>query len=463
MAKKTVGSEVGKLPSEGEPENQEELQGLPQEGPQVKLQPRTELENLLMGYPSSEGYYANLHLGDPLKKGGIYLTNIDNLEVIEDYTNCVKEIAINELSEKGKNTAGDYWFRIRQRGQRGFIKDTYICSLPDLRSGTMPIPPPDKMAVDLNAIKETINSVREIIGESKPQDISKIISEAVQSGINIVKSVQQSPQPQSNNSEIVSAINTLVEAIGKKEENATNKLLEKLIDKLDTKPENKSLIEQISDIRALSEVISPSGEKPSLVIKVFEILAPKLPDIFGHIRGTFSDIKDIMTLKKGLSPQSQKRGILSQSDSVPLPLKTKIKENLNNAQETTGMPIDNSLISTIQKAINNNDEGFYTTLKELLNLQDPRVIPQLLSGELSINTFLMLVSAQGLDVMNDKTKAYLEGFINWCKASMVIVACPVCKEEYEYPSMKEWDVETDKTCGDCGVELKVKEERELVY
>ena len=458
------------------------------------------LKKILSTFPSSEGYYGKLY--KMLPSGKMEMKHhFMALEELND-----PEIEVAELSKERNWGSGDYKLRVFKQGEAGCQKSlTMRIDVPTVDSSgkeTSSLPPQQSLTEKLTELSGIISTVKDILPKNEPTDtrmLSQVLSDTFKSGVQVVKEAMSDSKGGNGKSSVVEIITALKDlgVIGK-EEKKTNEveLVEKVLKNLKdmgalktTEPkdtlselielrksglikmageEKDDTLSSVEKIKSLIEVIgpllNPSGEKATF----WNTLAPHIPKFIENLASPFRDYIELRKIElqqrmgKPLPPPQIRRPLVA-----PVPQSTQAEgspqEDIPIQEQVSNV---HPIVAEITAAVASNDQSYFPKLQELIILFiGPHVIPALVSGTVSVDTFLSLVSSSAYgDIFNlPESKVYLEAFIEWSKNQSpsqeavvagngsIPVKCEKCGEEFDV-LLEEWKMD-DKVC-DCGGNLK---------
>lgn len=454
------------------------------------------LRKIISSFPSSEGFYGKLYkiLSSGKEEMKHHFTALEEL--------LDPEIEVAELAKERKWGSGSYRLRIFKHGEQGLQRSLTMNVDVEDRSGkevsSSVLPPQQSLTEKLTELSGIISTVKDILPKSEPTDnrrMGEVLAETFKSGVEAVKGAGGGGG--NGRSTVVELVTVLKElgVIGKEEKKVNEvELVEKVLKNLkdmgvlktgepkDTLSELIKLREtgliklageekddtlsSVEKIKTLIEIITPlanpTGEKASF----WNTLAPHIPRFIENLASPFRDYIELRKLElqqrmgKPLSPQIRRPMV------APLPP----PQTESPSQEEVPLQEQRSnvhpIIAEITAAVASNNQAYFPKLQELIILFiGPHVIPALISGTVSVDTFLSLVSSSAYgDIFNlPESKAYLESFIEWSKGQtpsqetavagngLVSVKCDKCGEEFDVPP-EEWKMD-NKVC-DCGGTLK---------
>jgi len=461
----------------------------------------TALKKIISTFPSSEGYYGKLY--KMLPSGKMEMKHhFMALEELND-----PEIEVAELAKERRWGSGDYKLRVFKQGEAGCQKGlTMRIDVPvEDASGkeiSSNFPPQQTLAEKLTELSGVIATVKDILPRSEPTDnrrMGEVLAETFKSGVDAVKGAAADKQGGNGRSTIIELVTVMKELglIGKEEKKVNEvELVEKILKNLkdmgalktteprdtlsdliklretgliklagEDKEDPLSSLEKIkSMIEIFTPLINPTGEKASF----WNTLAPHIPRFIENLASPFRDYIELRKIElqqrigKPLSPQIRRPMVAP----VPLPPQTEgsPQEDIPIQEQR---PNVHPIVAEIMGAVASNNQIYFPKLQELIILFiGPHVIPALVSGTVSVDTFLSLVSSSAYgDIFNmPESKTYLEVFIEWVKNQapsqeavvagngFVPVKCEKCGDELDV-ALEDWKTD-DKICDECGGNLK---------
>jgi len=461
------------------------------------------LRKIVSSFPSSEGFYGKLYkiLSSGKEEMKHHFTALEEL--------LDPEIEVAELAKERKWGSGSYRLRIFKHGEQGLQRSlTMNVDVEDRSGKEVPLsanPPQQTLAEKLTELSGVIATVKEILPRSEPTDnrrMGEVLAETFKSGVEAVKGAVADKQGGNGRSTVVELVTVLKELgiIGKEEKKVNEvELVEKILKNMkdmgvlktseprdtlsdliklretgliklagEDKEDPLSSLEKIkSMIEIFTPLINPSGEKASF----WNTLAPHIPRFIENLASPFRDYIELRKIElqqrigKPLPSPQIRRPLVA-----PVPTPPTRESSLEEALPPEERPNVHPIVAEIMGAVASNNQNYFPKLQELIILFiGPHVIPALISGTVSVDTFLSLVSSSAYgDIFNmPESKVYLETFIEWSKKPVegmvsseseivagdgfVSVKCDKCEEEFDVPP-EEWKID-NKVC-DCGGNLK---------
>lgn len=474
------------------------------------------LNKLVSSFASSEGFYGKLYRKTPF--GKLEFKYI--LDTLEEISDAELEI-LNLIKEKGWKD-GDYVLRIFKRGHPD-CKKTLSWTInvdPETNTsngsnGNKDISLEQKLS-EISNIMSMLNNIRGNDNVPSQEHLAKIISDTFKNGVETVKTSKDSESIEKtfsffknlglikDNSDdqgsLLKTITVLKELglIGKQEKKDDfwtefSKLKE--LGLIQTSNENKedtfSQIEKVKNLMSLMGEFAGTAEKPTLGVKLVEIVGPQLPQIIQNISSTVNNIAEFSKMKmmQKMNVSTQKK-IQYQNHPERKPEKspesTLSNDSLdpyNNNDELNISEIDkqpsassetniyneaqshqslerntpmNPLVREIYDAVQQDNQEYYPRLKELiyLYLGGDNALNQIIDNQVTIAGFLDSVSKflNESFFIDQKTQDYFRGFMLWyteeITKNMISAKCDSCGEVYDYESSESFDNDS-KIC-ECG-------------
>lgn len=449
---------------------------------------KTDFLNTLL--KPKNGTYYKIYKVKPLQTGctqPILMTDITGI----DLDGCDDiEVYIRDLAKSGDWGPGEYLIR-------EFCKKDGRTELKGMGTKiNITYPQSPKRLDNNNDLKGTtgLSEAVSILREAKdllnpPQDsvsMGKVIADTFRAGIEVMKESIQKPDSSKNS--ILETLAVLKElGLGYGERKDKSQSPEELIvllktmglfkdDKPDVFSEIKKLrdlgiiklsseekvedpINSISKVLELIKTISPlvgSGDQTtSPSIELIRILGPQMPGIIENITGTINQVAEISKMKI-----SARMGVRPHEMAKPPEKMVEKIENIGEViqQRTIEMPkARNPLIEELLRAVNDNDQEFFTRLQELMTIYiNQNIIDTLVDGSVSIDIFLSSLSqiTKEPELRSEKVKTYLQSFLDWHQAGNVIAECQNCHEEFVYDGEQAFD-DDNKLCS-CGGTLQLQ-------
>lgn len=457
-----------------------------------------ELTRILGAFPSSEGYYGKLYRKNHSGKLE-FKYFIDHLEEIED-----PELEVANLIREKRWKGGEYYIRIMKKNTPGIVKSVSWNIGSDDESGFIGS---DTTTDNLQNMKEVISAVKEITGDSGSRTDEKTMADIFKSGIEVVKDMFPKQSEQNKETDLIKTIElfkslgllknpseddnlklfTLMKEMYKpKEEDFWAKLIQMKelgIIKFGADTEDKDkddTFSSIEKITSLIELMKPlmgiSGEtsKPSIGLKLVEILGPQVPKIVENITSAVGKIADVSKMKL-----SSHLGVTDSPQLRPSPIpvnlphtlpyggeqpelypEEQIQEQINTI--STGEKLMNPLVKEIYTAVQTNNHDFFPKLKELITMYvGPHIFEVIISKQITIDSFLHSLHSmlQANFLLEENTKKYFESFLSWMVGNSISAKCDACGEIFDFETEEMFNQDS-KIC-ECGGAL-VKIETQIV-
>jgi hypothetical protein len=468
-------------------------------------EPDPEMERILSSFPAAEGYYGKLY-----RKGATgkpeFMWFIDHLEQMDD-----PELEIASLIREKGWRGGEYIVKVVNKNKKGAVQKLvtfYIGS-----SEQMPVPVPvqtsENPVSNLQGVKETISTVREIIGENKSSpDFSKQLADILKVGVETAKDLTKGTE---NQNSIIQLLTTLKQMgiLGTGDQEKESTLMKTLLpilaeavkpktdddfwvklermkelgvisfgEKRNDLLESVDKLKDLLDISASLQGIGGGSDKNSIILKVIDLLVPQVPKLVENITGSINKIAEVSKMK-----------LASRLEPVTLPLSAPLPssstkeptESVEPAEPSMKIPAGvsaeppkieekpmNPVIKQIYDAIQVNDISFYPKLKEIMTLFiGAHVIDSLADNEITCDTFVnqlnMMLNQPFF--LEENSRLYLSNFISWYKnerdKGIIIARCNSCKEEVEFDTLDDF-LKDSKECENCGGTLEKIEKEEVI-
>jgi hypothetical protein len=451
------------------------------------------LRKILSAFPSSEGYYGKLYKTLPSGKQEMkYVFNA--LEEITD-----PEVSVAELAKERRWGSGDYQFRVYKHGAGGCQKSVRLSiGVDEEPFQTFPNPPQETLTNKLKELSDIVSTAREILPktEANSEKMGQTLADTFKSGVDVVKEAlgPQLSNSQDNVVKVIGALKDLgifqkpepVKTVSETEivERTIKNLkemgvlvspksgddsLDKLIKLRETgliklagedKDDALSLAGKLKPIIELVTSLGLGGGGPERAT-FWTTIAPHIPSFIEKLATPF---REYVELRKIELQQGMRRvgGYVPVARgpvrSIEKPVVTGGEVPLERKEEVPPQQI-HPIAAEILNAIQLRDCNYFPRLKEILVLFiGPHVPDTLVTGQVSIDTFMSMVSAApfGQPFNTLEAKIYLQDFVSWMKEQegviggngLVVAKCNKCSHEFEF-TKEEWEQEKDKSCDDC--------------
>ena len=463
------------------------------------------LKKILSAFPSSEGYYGKLY--KILSSGKAEMKYVfDALEEVSD-----PEVVVAELAKERRWGSGDYKLRVFKHGLAGVQKSVTLSigvdesSVPGQQSN-LNLQPQESLTDKLRELSDIVSTAREILPRNEAgtsEKMGQTLAETFKSGVDVVKEalgpqlsqlsnsqdnvvkvigalkdlgIFQRPEPAKTVSEtdiIERTIKNLKEMGVLVSPKSGDDSLERLIKLRETgliklagedKEDALSLAGKLKPIIELVTSLGLGGGSPERAT-FWTTVAPHIPTFIEKLATPF---REYLELRKLELQQGMRRvgGYIPAANRGPVrPIGPQVKPGLMGEEIPPGQKEEvppqqiHPITAEILNAIQSRDRNYFPRLKEILVLFiGPHVPGALVTGQVSIDTFMSLVSSSpfGQPFNTLEAKIYLQDFVSWMKEleevvrgnGLVVAKCNKCSHEFEFSKL-EWEEEDDKSCDDC--------------
>lgn len=447
------------------------------------------IDNLISSIPNKEGYYIKLY--KELSPGQFELKmRIDDYEHWTDLENEVMNIVkSNTISNPMKWGSGKYKIMVFKEGKSGFQRKPCVFNIDASEKSFIEH---DGVRNKLQEVGEFMKQVKEVLpsNPSGNEDVGKNLTEMLKAGIEIARAATPNVSSQEQSLEktilllknlglikapekeqdMITIVTTLKDLYKPKEEDFWAKLIQmkelgiiKFGSETVEKDDTFSSIEKITGlIELMKPLMGIAGEtsKPSIAVKLIEVLGPQVPKIVENITTAVGKIADVSKMKLSshmgvtASPQLRPSPIPVEA---PHSIKQPIQDNISAGEKSM-----NPIVKDIYAAVQSDNHEFFPKLKELMaTYVGPHIFEVLISKQITIDSFLQSLNSmlQTDFLLEENTKKYFETFLSWMVGNTITAKCDACGEIFDFET-EEMFKQDSKIC-DCGGAL-MKIETQLV-
>ncbi len=436
---------------------------------------------LLSRCPCTEGYYFKLYRVEPNGRRS-FLQDIKNYETWQDIETEIHKIV--EANPWGlESRTGEYQIFIYQQGKPGMAKGvtplTFNFSFPQAAQAAPPTPTIDYPGM-IKAVGELAANLQNIPGfkaREGSNDTAKIMGEAFSAGIDVMKNAMPA---QSGPSSTDRLLERLLEKLDSKtkEKNALEDLAEKmLLAKLSEQPEKFDPIAKMNELKELAALVFPGAgpaEPPSALNKIIETVGPAIPGLIDRIVKPIDNLISFQREKLAYMHNAPNRG------PVPPPAREELKQPVSPSsagelappsrqaqpisvteEEDVNFGAAMSFLKKLKKMIEVGDKNFQNVLDGLRFAFGSEVVDQYADGAITRES--LMDTLKKFDRFFDSGQAddYINAFFDWADAELkpLMYVCPGCGAEEELTAA---EFNEDSHCGGCGEQLKPKSESAAV-
>jgi hypothetical protein len=476
-AREAAEKRLEELQSSGQILDPEKLNS---ENPDQIPSPDSQAKKAFSSFLSSEGYYAIIYKIKP--DGGWELKDykIDACEAIPDGS---VELEVSRIVKEKGWGSGRYIIQVHQKGGKGFKWTKWI---------TIAEPTPIEKAQDaaynqaipiqrssIGELRETIQTMKEMLPPPTP---AKDIIDAIEKGRSWA-----TPSPSGGNGQdsqisvILQIVSAVKDLFPKAQPADVDTIIEKVVarltplqpkedffqslikyqeamNKLNPPEKREREIDSIKKVTDIVQAIRPltgggAGEPPSWG----QLLLEHGSKLIEPIISTFKEFAEA----KKMEMQLRMENIRNPSALVP--------NQPNPKPEIGGPKLMHPFVVRTLKAVNENDESYFESLRQRIYAMGPHFIEGLVTGELTSDFAIEIANeVYGLPVDNEKVKPYFDKFVQWLRGGTVksvpeikgniLAQCKSCHQEYDFKDMDEW-MRDNKVCEDCQGELELAKEQ----
>ncbi|MDA8156260.1 MAG: hypothetical protein M0Z52_07390 [Actinomycetota bacterium] len=437
--------------------------------------------DLLSRIPRSKGYYLKLYKGAPNERRFMLqeIENYDSWETdIETEVRKLVEANPWNLGPHQKDTllkdrTGIYSLFIYQKGRAGHVPG----EKPLVFNFVFAPEGPAVAAPAGNDIQESLKAVTGMMTAFKEAglvntqnnggpDVAKTMGDAFRAGIDVMKTAIPANPGQSNMEKLLERLLDKLDSKPKEKSPLEELMEKKLLDSLTREPEKKDLVDEITRIRELASVINPSGEPvegPSVLGKALEQFMPMLPGILAKIA---DPINQLILLKReqiayqynsGKAPQAPQAPQVSRIEGADAPAAgTPTSPDAPAAaplaptqeEEDVNLLAAMSLVKKLKKMIDVGDRNFENVLDGLKFAFGGEVVDHYCDGMIKREDLIAGLQRFDKFFTLEGPVAYCNEFFDWVdkeiKTSVYI--CNQCGTEDELTFN---DFMGDPACGEC--------------
>lgn len=437
--------------------------------------PTPQIKKMFSSFPSSEGYYGKIW---KVKSDGVWEVKDYRIEAPESVPDLELEVT-RIVKEKGWGS-GKYVVQVQQTGKRGFAYNKHIMigdPTPEEREAQnfgKSIVPKNPMMEGLDIVDKGLTIVERL--KPAPVDIAAVMRETreamkegrVSSGgngqdgqlsvilqvVSAVKDLFPKAQPADVDTIIEKVVARLTPLQPKEDFFQSLIKYQEAMNKLSPPAKREDALDSVKKVTDIVTAIRPltgggAGEPPSWGQLLLEH-GSKL------IEPLISTFKEFAEAKK-MEMQVRMEGFRNPSALVP--------NQLNPKPEIGGAKLMHPFVVRTLKAINENDESYFETLRQRIYAMGPHFIEGLVTGELTSDFAIEIANeVYGLPTDNPNIKMYFNKFVQWLRGGMVksapeikegiLAQCKSCRQEYDFKDMAEWTGD-NKICEDCQGELEL--------
>jgi len=374
------------------------------------------VQKLLSSFPSSEGYYAKIWKVGNDGQWELKDYQIEAPETIPD-GDLIREV--NRIVREKQYGPGDYRVQVRQRGTKGvFINQKVLIG--DLSPVEKKDIPTNPVSDQLDLLSKTISTVDKIRPSVNVESISKTIMEAIQTG----KSMADKGNGQ--DSLLIAFLPIIKELLVKPEPPKIEEIVERVLIKLQPQSSKEDFFQQLMKYDEVSKRLSGKREDSlDSVRKVTEIVTALRPLTGGGGGITEPSSWSSMLIEHGAKLIEPLIGAFKEfSEAKKLEMQVRLQGlsgqpaqlGLENRQPELLPNAIHPFVARLMKAVNENDEIYFDTLRQRIFVMGPHFIDGLVSGELSYDMIIEIGhEAYGLPIGDQKIRAYFEKFTEWLK------------------------------------------------
>lgn len=435
--------------------------------------PTSEVKKMFSSFPSSEGYYGKIW---KVKPDGVWEVKDYRIEAPESVTDLELEVT-RIVKEKGWGS-GKYVVQVQQTGRRGFAYNKHITigdQTPEERAEDgkhKPIVPSNLMIEGLDVVDRGLTIVERL--KPQPVDIAAVMREtreAMKEG--------RASGGNGSDSQLITVITQLLPLFKSQTSSDPDAIVEKVVARLQTLQPKEDFFQSLIKYQEAMNKLNPPEKREREIDSI-----KKVTDIVQAIRpltgGTAAEPPSwtsvliehgakliepiIATLKefaesKKMEIQLRMEGLRNPSALVPIQPNTRL--------EAGSTKLMHPFVVRTLKAIRENDESYFETLRQRVYAMGPHFIEGLITGELTPDFAIEIANeVYGLPTDNPNIKPYFNKFVQWLKGEAekkvegesisgeLIARCKSCKQEYTFKDMDEWNLDS-KLCEDCKGELEL--------
>lgn len=462
-----------------------------------------EIQDLLKSLPGSGDAYLKIYKTKPLPQGSRpqFKGEVNEINMIEDL-----EVYLRNLAKENSWGSGEYLISVIPKNPK--VKPPAPVRLNISYEEEKSTPDPgEALKGKIIELKDLVSTIKDLMGSptnpgASTVEMGRALTDSFKLGMETLKGVMPAP---SDDNKILSTI-TQLQGMGLLGGGATStapnqtdlilgvlKILKEmnLFEKRENPPppdmfaqlthlKELGIIKMASDkeddpfsmlekMKSLIELVKPlvgigggEAEKPTFGIELVRILGPHVPKMVDRIASTVDNVAEVSKLRLS-------RTMGGAPPYIPPKPPISLEAPMGASTESIGEVQMHPTIKEIYDAIESRDKTFYPKLNELLNIYvGPHIIPSLLDGSLSIDTFLNSLSSNLSQpfLTEPKSKIYFEEFLSSFgqlspkvedhpgPSGKVVGRCNKCETEYDFDDLASFEAD-EKRCEEqgCGGEL----------
>ncbi len=447
------------------------------ENSESESSPTPQIKKMFSSFPSSEGYYGKIW---KVKSDGVWEVKDYRIEAPESVPDLELEVT-RIVKEKGWGS-GKYVVQVQQTGKRGFAYNKHIMigdPTPEEREAQdagKSIIHKSPMMEGLDVVDKGLSIVERL--KPAPVDIAAIMKETreamkegrTMSGGNgqdslllqilpIIKDLIPKAEPINIVDKVEKAIEKLAEKLQPPKDDFFTNLIkyQEASSKINPPQKREDALDSVKKVTDIVTAIRPltgggAGEPPSWG----QLLLEHGSKLIEPIISTFKEFAEA----KKMEMQLRMENIRNPSALVP--------NQPNPKPEIGGPKLMHPFVIRTLKAVNENDESYFESLRQRIYAMGPHFIEGLVTGELTSDFAIEIANeVYGLPIDNEKVKPYFDKFVQWLRGGVksapeikggILAQCKSCHQEYDFKDMEEW-TRDNKVCEDCQGELEFAKEQ----